>query len=107
MGKTETKTDKVRMKKSVRKPYSSLPSQHKQDSATLFAEYERLVKEGLKEGQVHQSDQARGSNVLVVPGLVLLESRGSFRVSTIQSHELWGTFFSLCWSKLSMWRYLL
>ena len=48
MGKTETKTDKVRMKKSVRKPYSSLPSQHKQDGATLIADLERLVKEALE-----------------------------------------------------------
>ena len=71
MGKTETKTNKVRMKKSVRKPYSSLPSQHKQDGATLIADFERFVKEGLEEGQVHQSNQAEGSNVLVVQGLVL------------------------------------
>ena len=71
MGKTDTKTDKVRMKKSVRKPYSSLPFQHKQDGATLVAEFERLVKDGLEEGQVHQSNQAQGSNVLVVQGLVL------------------------------------
>ena len=71
MGKTETKTDKVRMKKSAREPYSSLPSQHKQDGATLVAEFERLVKEGLEEGQVHQSNQAQGRNVLGVQGLVL------------------------------------
>ena len=71
MGKTETKTDKVRMKKSARKPYSSLPTQHKQDGATLVAAFERLVKEGLEEGQVHQSNQAQGSNILVVQGLVL------------------------------------
>ena len=59
------------MKESVRKPYSSLPSQHKQDGATLVAEFERLVKEGLEEGQVHQSNQAQDSNVLAVQGLVL------------------------------------
>ena len=58
MGKTETKTDKVRMKKSLRKPYLSLPSQHKQDGATLVAEFERLAKEGLEDGQVHQCKQA-------------------------------------------------
>ncbi|KAL9953687.1 hypothetical protein ACROYT_G041140 [Oculina patagonica] len=71
MGKTKTKTDKVRMKKSVRKPYSSLPSQQKQDGTTLVAEFERLVKEGLDEGQVNQSNQAQGSNVLVLQGLVM------------------------------------